>query len=149
MQKVIEHFRDEHAFLSNFYPASVTLDGQVYPSVEHAYQAAKTLDRSERKPFKTGSAMAAKRRGRELQLRADWENVKIDIMYSLLQQKFQRTELKEKLLATGTSRLVEGNTWHDSFWGVYQGKGENYLGRLLMKVRDELCTDSQNAKNRS
>lgn len=80
----------------------------------------------------------AKRLGRKATLRLDWEKVKLTIMEDLLRQKFAWKELKEKLLSTGDEELVEGNTWSDTFWGVCNGKGENHLGKLLMKIREEL-----------
>jgi ribA/ribD-fused uncharacterized protein len=72
-------------------------------------------------------------------MRPDWEQVKILIMTSLVRDKFTRhQDLKEQLLATGDAELIEGNWWGDTFWGVCKGKGENHLGKVLMKVREEL-----------
>jgi ribA/ribD-fused uncharacterized protein len=136
----IDRFDGEYEFLSNFYPSWVELDGQRYVTVEHAYQAAKTLDSGEREAFqRTSDPGRAKRMGRRLRLRRDWESVKVDVMWGLLRQKFSPgTELAARLLATGDAELVEGNTWEDDFWGVYRGKGQNWLGRLLMEVREEI-----------
>ena len=133
----ITEFDGEYAFLSNFHPCRVMLDGRWYPSVEHAYQSAKTLDDAERD--RVGSAPTpaeAKERGRNLTLRPDWNEVKIAVMRRLLAQKFSDSPLRDLLAATRPRPLVEGNTWDDRFWGVCDGEGENWLGRLLMEIRD-------------
>jgi ribA/ribD-fused uncharacterized protein len=136
---VIDSFRGEYRWLSTNWPAQVELGGMRFPSVEHAYQAAKTTDARQRAQFLTGSPGDAKRLGRRVTMRPDWEVVKVDVMRDLLRQKFARgSELAAKLIATGAQPLVEGNTWGDTFWGVCRGKGENNLGRLLMQVRDEV-----------
>lgn len=137
---MINSFRDKYFFLSNFYPCWVVLDGMRYPSVEHAYQAAKTLRDIEREQIRTASTPGvAKRLGRVCTHRPDWKKIKVDIMLDLVRQKFERSsDLAEKLLATGDEELIEGNTWGDRFWGVYRGRGENNLGKILMQVREEL-----------
>jgi ribA/ribD-fused uncharacterized protein len=137
--KTIDQFTGEYRFLSNFWPASVGLDGVEYPSVENAYQAAKTLDAKARRPFAKFTAHEAKKAGRALAMRKDWEEVKLAVMESLLIVKFDIDDLRAKLLATGDAELVEGNWWGDRFWGVCNGVGENHLGRLLMKVRAQLA----------
>lgn len=132
-------FRGPHYFLSNFFPCVVTLDGVQYPTVEHAYHAAKTLDtrlRSEIRGQPTPGA--AKVAMESMPVREDWEHVKVATMLGLLRQKFARPDLRELLLATGTAPLVELNTWGDTFWGVCDGRGENRLGRLLMEIREAL-----------
>lgn len=135
----ITKFHGDHAFLSNFHPVPVVFEGLEFPSVEHAYQAAKTVDPAERQRFLTGTAAQAKRAGRKVTLRPDWAEVRLGVMERLVRQKFRRPELRELLLATGEAELVEGNHWNDTFWGVCKGKGENHLGRILMKVRAELA----------
>lgn len=135
---MIDRFKDDHAFLSNFYRVHVTLDGVVYPSVENAYMAAKTLDTEQRRAFETCSASEAKAMGRLLQLRPDWEEVKLDVMKKLLIEKFEYEHMKEKLLATKGHELVEGNFWGDTFYGVCNGVGQNHLGRMLMEIRDNI-----------
>lgn len=141
MTETINSFTGDYRFLSNFYPCQVELDGRTYPSTEHAYQAAKTLKLDERKPFYKSplpTAGEAKKLGRKLTLRSDWEGVKLSVMEGLLRQKFNQPELKEKLLETGDATLVEGNTWGDTFFGVDKRKGgQNHLGKLLMKIRNE------------
>lgn len=137
----IKEFRGDYFFLSNFYPATVRLDGRTYASVEHAFQAAKTLDYFRRQIFRdsTTTAAGAKRLGRKLPIRPDWEVVKLDVMLQLVRQKFNRHKyIRNLLLNTGDSELIEGNWWGDTFWGVCRGKGKNWLGKLLMQVRKEL-----------
>ncbi len=138
---VIERFRGEYAFLSNFYPASVVLDGTAYRSVEHAYQAAKTLDLRARIPFQDADRMTpagAKREGQRLDLRPDWLPVRVDVMRDLLRGKFARDPLRALLIETWPHALIEGNDWDDRFWGMVEGQGQNMLGVLLMEVREEL-----------
>lgn len=140
MMKSINEFRGNYRWLSNFWPAQVELDGVIYPSVEHAYQAAKSLDENgEREPFQWGTAGEAKRRGRRLKIRPGWDDMKMNVMGMLLRQKFKPgSELAAKLIATGEANIEEGNTWGDKFWGVCDGEGENNLGKLLMLVRRDL-----------
>jgi ribA/ribD-fused uncharacterized protein len=135
----IESFHGEYRFLSNFWPAIVEMDGIIYPTVEHAYQAAKTFDQSARLKIQALREPGnAKRAGRRVSLRPDWEAVKLDVMLSLLRSKFTEKSLADKLLATGEYELLEGNEWGDTFWGVCRGIGHNHLGKLLMQVRKEL-----------
>jgi len=139
--EVIREFQGEYRFLSNFWYVDVELDGVVYPSVEHAYQAAKTLDEMERKNILYApTAFSAKRRGKQVIKRKDWDDIKVIVMYNLLRQKFKEGELKRKLLSTGNKILKEGNDRGDIFWGVdiRSGKGKNQLGKLLMAVREEV-----------
>lgn len=133
-------FTDEYAFLSNFYPAEFVWDGIVWSSSEHAYQAAKVTDRAERlRMSKIKGPGAVKREGKVVEIRDDWEDVKVRTMYQIVYAKFnQNSSLREKLLATEDAYLEEGNTWGDRFWGTVDGIGQNQLGLVLMKVRDEL-----------
>lgn len=137
---VIDRFEDEYRFLSNFWPCRVVGDdGVEYSSVEHAFQAAKTNSREAKLRIKACvNPGQAKRMGKKVNLREDWDQVKLDIMETLLRRKFSIPELRILLLDTFTDKLVEGNTWGDRYWGVCNGVGENHLGRLLMKIRDEL-----------
>lgn len=135
----ITSFSGPFRFLSNFHPSEVTLDGDRYPSVEHAYQAAKSFGSAHRALIRNGCNSAqAKRLGRTVVLRSDWEEVKVGVMLDLLRQKFAPgTALGQQLDATGDRELVEGNWWGDTFWGVCRGVGQNQLGKLLMQVRAE------------
>jgi ribA/ribD-fused uncharacterized protein len=137
----IHQFRGEYAFLSNFYTVKIVHEGITFPSAEHAYQAMKTFDREERiriSNLKTPGM--AKRAGRMIKIRPDFEDSKIVIMFRILNVKFSVPELKQKLLATGNAHLKEGNYWHDNFWGSCecvscQDHGMNHLGKLLETVR--------------
>lgn len=136
----IDKFEGEYAFLSNFYPTTIKWEGETYPTLEHAFQAAKTYDSQERQSLRQAhSPGKAKQLGRQVTLRPDWEKVKTDIMRTLLLQKFQIPTLRTSLLATGNAQLIEGNNWHDKFWGACFcakcGGGKNVLGKLLMEVR--------------
>ena len=149
----IDRFEGKYVFLSNFYPASATICdfmGIGYPTVEHYFQAMKSLDFAERvKIAAAPTPGAAKRMGRRVALRADWEEIKKDIMYRGLCMKFSDHELQEKLLATGNVYLEEGNQWHDTYWGVCDGVGRNQLGHLLMRVRKELQKHRRRLKKHS
>ena len=135
----IKGFRDRFRWLSNFWPAELTLDGMVFGTVEGAYQAAKTLDLDHRRAIaELAKPGQAKRYGRKLKVRDDWHEVKLKVMEDLLRQKFSHPDLRQKLVDTEDAYLEESNSWRDCFWGVCDGKGENHLGRLLMKIRDEL-----------
>ena len=139
MSEVIDQFKGEFHWLSNFYSCPVPFEGLTFSNTEAAFQAAKTLDMEERERFLGLSGGQAKRLGRRVELRSDWEAVKIEVMREVLRCKFsQNPELKAKLIATGNSELIEGNNWNDRFWGVCNGKGQNHLGRLLMELRAEL-----------
>lgn len=141
--QVIDSFRGEYSFLSNFHKCRVEFEGTVYPSVEHAFQAAKNPDPEYRSLIAAaGSPVTAKRMGKKTQLRSDWEEVKEGIMLELLRSKFSDPALREKLLATGDAELIEGNNHWDRYWGVCRGEGLNKLGKLLMYVRSELREES-------
>lgn len=137
----IVSFQGEFRFLSNFYPAEVEIDGIVFPTAEHAFQAQKTLSERWRRYISHQSTpRLAKKIGRELELREDWEEIKVNVMLGTLAVKFgSHDDLGDLLLATGRRQLVEGNTWGDIFWGCVrrQGvwRGKNHLGRTLMKIR--------------
>ncbi len=137
----IDCFRGEYHFLSNFYEAPVEYGGFRYLNNEAAFQAQKCLSDEERQAFFFVSAARAKSMGRRVLLRADWESVKVGLMEDIVRAKFtQNPELAALLLATGDKKLLEGNTWHDTFWGVESDthQGENHLGKILMKIREEL-----------
>ena len=142
---MIIEFEEKYAFLSNFYPSPFTHDGIEYPTVEHFFQAAKTLDIQERKAIAAAKTPGlAKRMGRSVQLRPDWEKVKAYYMELGLRRKIANKDLAEKLLATGDEELIEGNWWHDNIWGscmcdkCINIPGRNMLGMLLMDLRKKL-----------
>lgn len=139
-ETAISGFFGEYRFLSNFWPVELRYGGEVYPSVEHAYQAAKCVDPLARDAIRNAAKPGkAKKLGSKAEMRADWEQVRIETMEELVRQKFLRNhELGEKLLATGSADLIERNDWGDTFWGVCEGNGENHLGRILMGVRAQV-----------
>ncbi len=138
---MVKEFQGKYRFLSNFFPAQVTYEGTIYPSVEHAYQAAKSSNPEYRKKIlnceKPGQA---KRLGKPIR-RPGWPTDKYFIMYQIVYRKFKyNPELTKQLLDTGDAILEEGNTWGDTYWGIdlRTGQGENNLGRILMDVRSKL-----------
>ena len=142
---MIDCFDGEFAFLSNFYPSPITIDGIMFPTVEHLFQAAKTVSLVEREKIAAAATPGqAKRLGRNVILCDNWEEIKEDVMLNALRLKFAILPLREMLLATGDEELVEGNTWHDNIWGSCSCerckniKGQNKLGKLLMQVREEI-----------
>lgn len=163
----ISSFSGEYRFLSNFYPCNLPAiyltaesyfftelhdvrffdeEEIIFPTVEHFFQAMKSKKWEDWKfIYSLKTAKEAKQEGRKLELRKDWETVKLDIMDVGLCGKFSKKynpDLLRKLLYTGDSLLIEGNYWHDNFWGdctceKCKGiKGENNLGKLLMEVRE-------------
>lgn len=143
----IDRFRGKYHFLSNFSIQQVKYDGITWQTSEHAFQAAKTHDKDEKTMIQLcKSPGLSKKAGKKVTLRDDWEQVKIGIMAEIVRDKFTNNRvLTRKLLATGDDRLVEGNTWHDNFWGnctcgssPCDYPGYNNLGGILMKIREEL-----------
>ncbi len=142
----IDSFRGEYRWLSNFQLCTIERESIVYPSTEHAYQAAKAFPQD----FVTKEAIAALKKpaqamhaGRALEKigkqRSDWHDVKVLYMREINFYKYtMHPDLRDKLLATGEAELIEGNTWGDVFWGVCNGRGENNLGKVLMDIRASL-----------
>lgn len=136
---MIDKFRGKYGFLSNFYESPIEDENITYPTVEHYFQAQKTLNREEKlKIAKATKPAKAKKMGRQVKLRKDWEDIKLQVMEKALRLKFQDSTLRKKLIATGDEELVEWNPWGDRYWGVCNGSGKNKLGKLLMKIRKEL-----------
>lgn len=138
---MIGPFIEEYRFLSNFYPCDVKYKGILFPSVENAFQFAKIPSKNVKenniKFFQECTALEAKRSGKTIKpIETNWKNLRNIIMQDLVEYKFSNNfELKELLLATGTEDLVEINTWGDTYWGMYNGIGQNNLGKILMSVR--------------
>ncbi len=136
---MINEFKGKYYFLSNFYPAPVMYEGLMYKNNESAFQSVKVKDIERRKQFCELDPSTAKKKGRNVLLRNDWEKIKDEVMYQCVKDKFNRNiELKQKLIDTGNKELIEGNTWNDIYWGVCRGRGKNKLGKILMRVREEL-----------
>ena len=135
----------DYGFLSNFHEAPFELWGKTWPTVEHAFQAAKCTDPQEAENIRcTATPSKAKKLGRTAKMRGDWDQVKDDVMFEAVYAKFsQNPDLAEALDNTGDAVLVEGTRWHDNIWGqcwcgCSPEGGENRLGQILMTVRDEL-----------
>ncbi|HVI43191.1 MAG TPA: NADAR family protein [Anaerovoracaceae bacterium] len=141
MTNQIDSFRGEHEYLSCAYPCNIEFEGEIYPSVEHAFQAAKTSDVNARSSIRGAATSAdAKGLGRKLVIDPNWDSKRLDVMADLVKQKFTNNlDLKVKLLMTGTKDLVQGGMYKDKFWGIDKhGVGENHVGKILMKVRDSI-----------
>lgn len=143
-ESTINGFTGEYRWLSNFYPCKVFLDGVEYPTVEHAYVAAKCADEYDRQVVrKIEKPGYVKNFGRGIQKRHDWDSIRIVTMLNLLRQKFSQDYFRQKLLETGSSYIEETNHWGDTFWGVCDGKGDNRLGYLLMNIRTEINEEAK------
>ena len=138
-EEIINEFKGVYRWLSNFEAVEIRhIGGLTYPSVEHAYQANKSQDIEWWNTCATTpSPGQIKRLSRAVKLVENWEEIKEDIMFDLLLQKFTHQKFKDLLLATENVEIIEGNYWGDVFWGVdlKTGLGENKLGHLLMSIR--------------
>jgi ribA/ribD-fused uncharacterized protein len=146
-------FQDEYRFLSNFYPAVIQLQGIVYHSSEHAYQAYKTVDISKRLHIASlATPGQAKRywKNKFGEVRYDWDDIKLKVMALVVLAKFrQNPELARMLLHTDNMALIEYNIFHDMFWGVckcpkHRNQGQNMLGLILGNVRTLLRKEVDN-----
>ena len=139
----INVFSGEFRWLSNFFPSQIDDGERIWPTVEHRFQALKTLDHEAQEAIRfLETPGKAKRAGRKIKIRSGWHLIRIDVMRDCLRMKFaQNPVLRQKLIDTGESFLMEGNTWGDTFWGVdlKTGEGANKLGFLLMEIRGEIC----------
>ena len=130
-------FRNEYWFLSNMYPCEIRVNGLVFTCAEACFQSFKTTDLNERKKFQGIDGFKAKKLGRYISLRSDWNDIRIEVMSRVIHAKFnQNPSLAKKLQDTGDLLIIEDNTWKDTFWGRYNGKGHNLLGQILMNERD-------------
>lgn len=143
---MINHFRGEYSWLSNFAECKIRYGSLTFNSVELFYIAMKIDDDDlKRREISLSSASEAgqwKKASKEWKLREDWDDIKLNVMEYALRQKFSQEPFKSKLIATGSQNIQEGNYWNDTFWGVdlkqNPNYGENHLGRMIMKIRDEL-----------
>ena len=140
----ITSFTGDFAFLSNFFAHPIEIEGDTYPTNEHAFQALKSLDPAERERVRQARTPAsAKSLGKRVTLRAGWDTLRFEVMERLVRAKFADPDLAARLLTTGERGLIEGNTWRDTTWGCVQTKdglwkGQNNLGRILETVRADL-----------
>lgn len=138
---IVGSFTGRWTMLSNFHasPIRYTFDDMTYPTVENFFQAMKTQDVGQRRRFVDCTPSRAKYLGRSVQLRTDWEQIKLQVMTYAVELKFSPgSDFAAVLLSSGTSYLEEGNTWGDYFWGAVNGEGENWLGLILMRRREQL-----------
>lgn len=142
MKRIDDFHQEPYCFLSNFFQCPVNYEGILFPSSEHAYQAAKTLNVKARKIFTLNGMTPgmSKHLGQALAIRPNWDSMKLKVMEDILAAKFSDWQLKKWLIETGDAELVEGNTWGDTYWGVCKGQGTNFLGKLLMDLRKKLTT---------
>jgi len=131
---------------SNFSAHGFMLDELYWATSEHYFQAQKFIDTpylEKVRQTKTPKDAANMGRNRSLPLRADWEQVKDEVMRKAVLQKFRtHVDIREILLATGDKVLVE-NSPIDSYWGCGKdGSGKNKLGQILMEVREILSNEN-------
>lgn len=147
--KEIKGFFGDYRWLSNFHPVKISYEGINYPSTENAYQASKfeSLPRTDllgsqifelKKVYALISPAAAKKHSKQIPLRPDWDSVKLQVMEDITRLKYQDRILRQLLIDTGDKYLEETNWWSDKFWGVCRGEGENNLGKIIMKIREEI-----------
>lgn len=146
---MIDAFNGEYRFLSNFYPAPVEFLHFLFPTVEHAFQAAKFAHNKEifnlfLDPKLTPGDTKRLARKHKALMEQTWHIYGKDlVMFFLLRQKFAAgTDLAAKLMETGDTPLIEGNTWGDTYWGVCNGVGDNVLGNILMLIRSDLLASA-------
>lgn len=146
---VIAGFKGNYRWLSNFERCDILYKGILYPSAESAYQAQKTLDIKARHIFSKLDAREAKTLGKIINIRPDWDNVKLELMYEICEIKFNLPQFKPRLIDTGEMKIIESNYWGDTFWGECDGVGENHLGKIIMQVRDKIFKEIKNKNNAS
>lgn len=139
---MINSFKGEYRWLSNFAEVTIVYNGITFSTTEAAFQAEKASNPKIRQIFSIIGPGLAKSLGQEIRLRTYWEMDKDRVMYEVNKLKFTQEPYKSKLLTTGDQELVEGNNWGDMYWGVCNGFGENRLGKILMKIREELRSAS-------
>jgi ribA/ribD-fused uncharacterized protein len=143
----IAGFRGRYFFLSNFFPRRVIIDDLVFQNNEAAFQSHKPENIKLREFFCWLKPSEAKKAGRKVELCRDWENIKEEVMYKVVMAKFtQNIDLRNRLLLTGEMELIEENDWGDKTWGTVNGNGKNLLGKILMKVREEIRINMNGGK---
>jgi len=149
--KMVHGFDNKYSFLSNFYACQVEYEGITYPTSEHAFQAAKTLDPEKRKWIAAAPTPGqAKRRGHAVELRPDWEEVKDNVMLDIVREKFKNEDMRSRLITAiceGYDGFCEDNYWHDNYWGnctcpkCCNIEGQNQLGKIIMQVANEIIKE--------
>jgi len=133
-------FKGNYYYLSNMckFDTPIVIDGITYKTAENYYQSMKTLSNSERVYIASINPAEAKKHTRTIKIRDDWDKVKLDVMTKIIDIKFNIPIFRYLLLSTKEIEIVEDNYWHDTYWGVCEGIGENHLGKILMDKRDKL-----------
>ena len=145
---MIKMFRGCYEYLSNFHDCDIQFKGLTFKNSESLFQSLKCINKSDKELFCNLKGYEAKSLGRKIKLRPDWERIKIAAMYVAIREKFNQNEdLKLLLLSTRDEYIQEGNCWGDTFWGTVNGRGKNYLGKLLMKLRSEYLEEINNNEN--
>ncbi len=145
---MIKKLYGKYAFLSNFYPTKFKFMGKTYRSSEHFFQAAKVRLHDDAAGIRMiHEPGQARRTGRAVEIRNDWESIKFDVMRLALRLKFQKPALRAALLATGETFIAEENNHGDTFWGQVNGIGSNMLGLLLMKLRTQFQLEDERELN--
>ena len=144
--RIIDDFRGDYGFLSNFHQCPFEYKGLTYPNAEAAFQAQKcATEEAKIKYTVTKNPVVAKRMGKkEPGFPSNWDEICYDLMKDILTAKFSNPVLKAKLIATGDATLIEGNRWHDNRWGkctcdrCKNKEAKNWLGKILMEIRDTI-----------
>ena len=139
-------FDGAERWLSNFVGCSIDYQGRNFPSVEHAYQSMKQDSETWRQKCAdyTITSAAIKKMAQEIDKRPDWNRIKLSVMRECVKLKFLQEPFRTRLIETGNMEIIEGNWWHDTFWGVDKDtmEGSNNLGKLIMEVRSSLLVTS-------
>ena len=149
--KTVQGFESEFSFLSNFSACELLYDGHVYKTAEHAFQAAKATNEKDRVYIAEAPTPGeAKRRGRGIELREDWDVIKDKVMLDIIRAKFKNGDCRYRLmkaLSEGYDDFVEDNWWHDNYWGNCKCdrckdiEGQNHLGKIILQVANEIVTE--------
>lgn len=157
---MINKFEGRFRFLSNFYPCKIEHKGIKYPSVEHFYVAMKVTEMQlldgvyytaadfREMISRISNPGDVKKIGSRVKIRRDWDDKKLEFMNWAVREKFKDETLSEMLLSTSDQEIIEGNWWHDKFWGVCScpkcnNTGDNNLGKILMTIRGEILLQNQ------
>jgi ribA/ribD-fused uncharacterized protein len=132
-------FRGDFKFLSNFHNSVIVLNGKEYPTAEHAFQSCRAAKAEDAEKIRLATnPVEAKKLGKEVRQRSNWNQINLDVMRKVVEAKFtQHLDLAKKLKAV-QGEIIEENYWRDTFWGTFEGKGENNLGKILTQIRQTL-----------
>ena len=153
MSKYIGSFSGDLEFLSNMYKIPIYFneskydnfqpDFKIYPSSENLYQALKCKYIKDRELFQNVDPYKSKRIGRSIEIRSDWDNVRLEAMQVAIDLKFKNIELAEKLIDLPDDKIIEFNNWGDRFFGICNGEGLDHLGKILRAKKQQIIKDKQ------